>query len=93
MSSLIPAPGSPVQFAFTTMEGLVGHFSLWLPNPYVCNLIENEKEIFVVRKECSLHETRLQFLKKCENSLLRSLSDLQAGRTSFDWGYWSQPGH
>ena len=81
----LPSPGSAVQFAFTTMEGLVGHFAQWLPTQFVYNIIENEKEIFVVRRECSLQETRLQFLKKCENALNRTLADLQAGRVQADW--------
>ncbi len=73
------------------MEGLVAHFSQWLPPQYVYNLIEAEKEIFVVRREVSLQETRLQFLKKCENAMLRILLDLQAGRTTLDWSFQQPP--
>jgi hypothetical protein len=86
-------PGNAVQFAFTTMEGLVGHFSQWLPQQYVHSLIETEKEIFVVRRDCSLQETRLQFLKKCENALMRTLAEIQAGRTNLDWKMGTQQGH
>ncbi|GEM_PF-2193605 len=89
----LSAPGNAMQFAFTTMEGLVGHFSQGLPQQYVYNLIETEKEIFVVRRECSLQETRLQFLKKCENALTRALQELQSGRTLADWNMGAQPGH
>jgi hypothetical protein len=74
-------------FTFTTMEGLVAHFSQWLPPPYVHNLIEAEKEIFVVRRDVSLQETRLQFLKKCESAMSRILLDMQAGRGAMDWNY------
>ncbi|MDB5104845.1 MAG: hypothetical protein JWP91_2534 [Fibrobacteres bacterium] len=88
----LPSPGNAVQFAFTTLEGLVAHFSQWLPPQYVNNLIETEKEIFVVRKECSLQETRLQFLKKCENALQRTLSELQSGQIGADWNLGTQPG-
>ena len=66
-------------FSFITMEGLVAHFSQWLPRQYVHNLIEAEKEVFVVRRDVSLQETRLQFLKKCENSMVRILLE-SAGR-------------
>lgn len=89
----LPSPGDTVQFTFTTMEGLVGHFSQWLPTPYVNNIIETEKEIFVVRRDCSLQETRLQFLKKCENALTRTVGDLQSGRTTIDWNMGTQAGH
>lgn len=89
----LPSPGNEVQFTFTTMEGLVGHFSQWLPPQYVNNIIETEKEVFVVRRECSLQETRLQFLKKCENALNRTLVDLQSGRTTIDWNMGTQAGH
>lgn len=81
----LTSPGSVPQFSFTTLEGLMTHFSQWLPPLYVHNLIEAEKAVFVVRREVSLQETRLQFLKKCENALVRILLDLQAGRTSLDW--------
>jgi hypothetical protein len=83
----MPSPENAMQFSFTTMESLVAHFSRWLPLQYVYSLIETEKEIFVVRREVSLHETRLQFLKKCESSLMRTVLDLQSGRTTLDWSH------
>ena len=87
----MPFPtGESAEYSFTTMEALIAHFSQWLPVKYVYNLIEAEKEIFVVRREVSLQETRLQFLKKCESAMVRILLDLQAGRTTLDWSY-SQP--
>jgi hypothetical protein len=89
----MPSPGSSVQFTFTTMEGLVAHFSHLLPIQYVNSIIETEKEIFVVRRDCSLQETQLQFLKKCENALTRTLVDLQSGRTTIDWNMGTQAGH
>ena len=79
--------GNNAQFSFTSMEGLVTHFTQWMPHQYVCNLIEAEKEIFVVRKDVSLQETRLQFLKKCENALARILLDVKTGRATPDWTY------
>ena len=53
-----------MQFSFTTMEGLVAHFSHWLPPQYVHNLIEAEKEVFVVRQGSpgSLEDRLLQDL-------------------------------
>ena len=89
----LSAPGNAAQFAFTTMECLVGHYSQWLPPRYVNNIIETEKEVFVVRRDCSLQETRLQFIKKCEMALTRTLSDLQSGRTTIDWNMGTQAGH
>lgn len=83
--------GNNAQFSFTTMEALVTHFAQWMPHQYVYNLIEAEKEIFVVRKDVSLQETHLQFLKKCENALMRILLDMQAGRTTLDWSYQQPP--
>lgn len=62
-----------VKYTFFTQENLVAHFSQWFPHDWILSLIEAEKEVFVVRRECSLEETRMQFLKKCENSLLRWL--------------------
>lgn len=62
-----------IKYTFTSQESLVSHFAQWFPQDWIRSLIEAEKEVFVVRRECSLEETRLQFLKKCENSLLRWL--------------------
>lgn len=83
----LPIPGIAAPFAFTTLEGLMAHYSQWLPAQYVYNLVEAEKEVFIVRKECSLQETRQQFLKKCESALNRSIAEAQAGRAAWDWSY------
>lgn len=98
-SDSVPIPTFPIRtlgetmpFSFTTMEGLVGHFTQWLPHQYVVALIENEKEVFVVRRDCSLQETRLQFLKKCENTLVRTIQEIQSGRSTLDWGAGSPAG-
>ena len=103
MSQLQPFPLNPehapwatvpveeVKYTIASHEALVAHFTQWLPQDYVISVIENEKQVFVVRKEVSLEETRLQFLKKCENALLKTLSEIQSGR-SHDWGYGVQPG-
>jgi len=63
----------PMRYTFTNQESLVAHFAQWFPQDWILALIEAEKEVFVVRRECSLEETRMQFLKKCENTLLRWL--------------------
>lgn len=83
----IPSQGNSIPFNFTTMEGLVGCFAQWLPRPNVIALIEAEKEVFVVRKDCSLQETRMQFLKKCEGVLVRTIQEIQSGKIPMDWGY------
>ena len=70
----LPTDGA-TKYTFMTMEALVGHFSQWLPLERIYQIIENEKQVFFVRKEVSLEETRLQFLKKCEGTLTRALSE------------------
>ena len=85
-SSQLPSNRDDVKYTFQSMESLVAHFSHLLPYPRIAAVIENEKQVFVVRKEVSLGETQLQFLKKCENTLIRTLVDLQSGRTTLDWG-------
>ena len=91
-SAPLSASGPALPFSFTTLDGLITYFSQWLPEAYVLTLIETEKEVFVVRRECSLYETHLQFLKKCESALLRTLSEIQSGRASLDWNRGSDPG-
>ncbi len=71
-------------YAFASYESLVRYFIQWLPEDYVVGVIEKEKFVFVVRKMVSLEETRLQFLKKCENTLLRIINEIQRGRMP-DW--------
>jgi hypothetical protein len=73
--------------SFATLESLIGHYARWIPVPYVRGLIEAEKEIFVVRKDCSLRETQAQFLRRCENALARAMNDAQAGRAAWDWSH------
>src|SRR5262245_25427698 len=87
----MPAPGVAMPFSFTTMEGLIAHFSQWIPAERVHGVIETEKEIFVVRREVSLHETRLQFLKKCEGALTRAVIEFQSARAPGDWTYGAHP--
>ncbi len=77
------------KYNFLNTEALVAYFSQWLEHDYILSLVAHEKQVFVVRKEVSLEETRLQFLKKCENSLLKILTEIQNGRSQ-DWGYRSQ---
>lgn len=74
-----------VKYNFTSMEALVAHFSNWLSPNLIHNLVETEKSVFVVRKECSLEETRLQFLKKCEMSLLRVMATPDPESATGEW--------
>lgn len=76
-------------YTFTSYQKLVAHFSQWLPESYVATAIENEKLVFVVRREESLEETRLQFLKKCETLLEQISADNKNNRPQ-DWGYGIQ---
>jgi hypothetical protein len=73
------------KYNFKNLEALFAHFSQWLPPNLIHNLVETEKSVFVVRKECSLEETRLQFLKKCEMSLLRVMSQPEPGSSTGEW--------
>ncbi len=74
-----------IKYTFRNMEDLVAHFSRWLPPNLIHNLVETEKSVFVVRKECSLEETRLQFLKKCELSLTRVMTAPDPGSATGEW--------
>ena len=78
-------------YNFVSYSKLVAHFSQWLPEHYVIAAIENEKLVFVVRREVSLEETRLQFLKKCEILLEQVMAENQNSRPQ-DWGYGIQIG-
>lgn len=79
MGGLAPLP------SFATLESLIAHYSRLMPLTYVYAALEAEKEIFVVRKDCSLYETHVQYLRKCEAALARAVADAQAGRAAWDW--------
>ncbi len=79
-------------YSFRSIETLMSHFCQWLPEPIALAVIEAEKQVFVVRREVSLEETRLQFLKKCENALTRATLEIQSG-PSQDWGAGMTRGH
>lgn len=78
-------PGLGADCRFPTFEALIAYYSRLLPAPYVRNLIEAEKEIFVVRRDCTLQETYVQFLRKCESGLRRAAEDAEAGRGAWEW--------
>ena len=82
-----PIPGSGSVSPFATVETLIVHYARHLPLAYVRAVIEAEKEIFVVRRECTLQETHAQFLRKCEGALARSLAEAQAGLLAWEWSY------
>jgi len=86
---LVAGNREDVEYNFTSYAKLVAHFSQWLPESYLLAAIENEKLVFVVRREVSLEETRLQFLKKCEILLEQVMSENQNSRLQ-DWGYGIQ---
>jgi hypothetical protein len=85
-----PLGGMAALPSFATLESLIAFYARWIPVPYLHGVIEAEKEIFVVRKDCSLGETHVQFLRKCESALARAMDDAQAGRAGWDWS-WSSP--
>ena len=81
-----PLQGSACEgSAFATFESLQAYYSRMMPAAYVQGLIEAEREVFVVRRECSLRETQIQFLRKCESALARALAEALAGRAAWDW--------
>lgn len=77
--------GLPAAPVFASFEALIAYYARWMPLPHLHGLIEAEKEIFIVRRDCSLQETHAQFLRKCEGALARALADAQAGRAAWDW--------
>lgn len=74
-----------IRYTFTNQDTLVAHYAQWFPQDWIHSLIEAEKEVFVVRRECSLEETRMQFLKKCENTLQRWLHQPRGDATVEGW--------
>lgn len=74
------------RYTFTNYESLVEYFGQWLGHDFVIATIENEKQVFMVRKEVSLEETRLQFLKKCEGRLFKAMKAFVPGQKP-DWGH------
>ena len=79
--------GTSFGSAFATPDALINYYARAMPLAYVQGVVEAEKEIFVVRRECSLRETQIQFLRKCESALARALADAQAGRAAWDWNW------
>jgi hypothetical protein len=84
-------PGLAPGAAFATLEALIAYYARAMPLAYVQGVIEAEKEIFVVRRECSLRETQIQFLRKCESALARAFAEAQAGRAAWDWSWVPRP--
>jgi len=82
-----PLSGTAAQPSFATLESLMAFYARWMPAAYVHGIIEAEKEVFIVRKDCSLGETHVQFLRKCESALARAMSEAQAGRGGWDWSW------
>jgi hypothetical protein len=62
-------------YSFISMQALQRYFSAWLPDEEIKDRVERARTGFVQRAGCSAEETRLQFLKKCEYSLVRTLRD------------------
>ena len=81
-------PSQPTDFAQDSLGEMLGRFSGPLGREFVVAVMENEKKVFVVRREDSLEETRIQFLRQCEKFLLQALSEIQNGQSP-DWS----PGH
>jgi hypothetical protein len=85
--SPFPVSGTSAGSSFATLEALMAYYARAIPLAFVHGLIEAEKEVFVVRRECSLRETQIQFLRKCESALARALAEAQAGRAAWDWNW------
>ena len=81
----LPLDRAETKFTFTSQDALAAHFRQWLRIDLIETVIETEKAVFVVRKECSLEETRLQFLKKCEASLTRAISESEVRGGAGGW--------
>ncbi|MBW8889434.1 MAG: hypothetical protein JF616_16890 [Fibrobacteres bacterium] len=82
-----PLDGHSALPTFATLDSMIVFYARWMPAPYLHGVIEAEKEVFVVRKDCSLGETHVQFLRKCESALARAVNEAQAGRAGWDWSW------
>lgn len=60
-------------YTFTSMKVLQAYFATWLPEEKIEEMVESAKTGFVIRQDSDEHATRLQFLKKCEYSMVRLL--------------------
>lgn len=61
------------RYTFTSVKALSRYFSAWLAKEEIEAMVDEAKIGFKNRHGCSDDETRLQFLKKCEYSLVRLL--------------------
>jgi hypothetical protein len=60
-------------YTFEKQKRLVNFFSGWMDKKKIRNIIQNAQNSFVIRDGASDEDTRLQFLKKCEYSLLKQM--------------------
>ena len=60
---------------------MVEHFETLMPSQLVQEIIAAEKAVFVIRRESTLEETRLQFLRRLEAVLKAELR----GEPAPDW--------
>jgi hypothetical protein len=62
-------------FTFTTERAFIRFFSTIMSEKEIKNFMDKEKARFVPRQDYSAHANKLQFLKKCENKLMRRLRE------------------
>src|SRR5262245_55868688 len=61
------------RYTFTSMKALVNYFGTWLSEEEIDGMVKHAKIGFAIRSGATEEETRLQFLKKCEYSMVRLL--------------------
>lgn len=77
--AVTPPPPDPVEerrtdrYTFTSRKSLDRYFSAWVDVDEIEEVVEAARIGFVVRNGCDEALTRLQFLKKCEYSLVRRI--------------------
>jgi hypothetical protein len=60
-------------YTFTSIKGIYQYFSSWLDKEEIKDIIEDAKSGFTHRSGASKEIDELQFIKKCEYLLVRTL--------------------
>ena len=61
------------RYTFTSLKGMLKYFSAYLEKQEIEEVVEASKVGFVERKDATAEDTKLQFIKKCEYTLVRML--------------------
>lgn len=64
-------------YSFLTEKDMVSFFSNLLPKSKIENIIGISKKEFVIRNTSAEAETQLQFIRKCECKILRTIEEIK----------------